>query len=96
MEGIEAYPLHWPHGWKRRNRRERAKFSTSFANARDGLIDELRLMGAKNIVLSTNIELRRDGLPYAKAKQPEDPGIAIYFQHKKQVDVICVGSLEPR
>ncbi len=79
---VDAFPLCWPAGWPRCKRAEHGRFQTSFAKARDGLMEELRLMGAKNIVLSTNIELRRDGLPYANQRQPEDSGVAVYFQHK--------------
>lgn len=43
---------------------------------------ELELMGAKHIVLSTNVELRQDGLPYASRKEPEDPGAAVYFEYQ--------------
>ena len=81
----EAYPLHWPAGWPRKSSnfwREDARFKTSFADARDELFREVGRMGGKHIVLSTNVELRRDGLPYASRKEPEDPGAAIYFLRK--------------
>jgi len=78
----QAHPLHWPTGRPRTSRRERSRFATSFAAARDGLLDELRLMGARLAVLSTNVELRRDGLPYANQPEPADPGVAIYFEWK--------------
>lgn len=88
--GAEAYPLHWPTGWPKitnNHSREWAPFKTSFATARDELMHELELMGACNIVLSTDVELRNDGLPYASRKEPEEPGAAIYFeyQHKSMV-----------
>lgn len=28
--------------------------------------------------------LRNDGLPYANQRQPDDPGVAIYFEYKKR------------
>lgn len=52
---IEAYPLSWPQGYPRSARREHSRFQTSMANARDGLLEELRLMGARQIIISTNI-----------------------------------------
>lgn len=76
---MEAHPLQWPAGWPRADRPKRARFDTSFARARAELINELRLLGARLPVISSNIELRRDGLPYANAKQPDDRGIAVYF-----------------
>jgi hypothetical protein len=50
-----------------------------FLKARDGLLRELELLGADDIVMSTNIPIRKDGLPYANQRQPDDPGVAIYF-----------------
>lgn len=77
---IEGYPLHWPDGWPRTNRPVRSRFDTTLAGARDGLIDEIRLLGGEQIILSTNIPLRKDGLPYASYKTPGDIGAAVYFQ----------------
>jgi len=80
---MEAYPLQWPDNRARTNFRHRSRFNVTLANARDGLLDELRQMGAQAPVLSTNIPVRRDGLPYASMKEPADPGVAIYFTYKK-------------
>lgn len=86
----EAYPLQWPAGRPRtdRYRRERAKFDVSFARARDNIVAEVgRLAGRypdPQVVISTNIALRRDGLPLANQKQPDDPGVAVFFVYKKQ------------
>lgn len=81
-----AHPLTWPPGRKRTepHRRERSKFKpASFATARDALLHELRLMGAQRVVLSTNVALRRDGLPLAGQRQPDDPGVAVFFTDRK-------------
>jgi hypothetical protein len=43
------------------------------------LRDELRKINARNVVVSTNVPTRSDGMPYAKSRQPEDPGVAVYF-----------------
>ncbi|MCB9135138.1 MAG: J domain-containing protein [Anaerolineales bacterium] len=74
-----AYPLQWPLGWPRTKYPKRARFDTSFASARDGLLDELRRLGARNVIISTNLELRLDGLPKAARRQPVDCGAAVYF-----------------
>ena len=81
----EAYPLAWPEGRPRteRHRRDRSRFNTTFGKARDALLASLRLLGARNVVLSTNIALRNDGLPYSSARPPEDTGVAVYFTYKK-------------
>lgn len=84
---VEAYPLAWPHGRQRTPdwHRERPKFKATFAAARDELLLEIKRLtgtvrnGDARIVISTNIALRRDGLPLANQRQPDDPGVAVYF-----------------
>lgn len=91
----QAFPLQWPDGWPRTPAHHREDGRTRFASAtggsavkrpirlgaaRDGLIAELERLGAQNIVMSTDLKLRQDSLPYANQRQPDDPGIAVYFQ----------------
>ncbi|MDH4163301.1 MAG: J domain-containing protein [Nitrospirota bacterium] len=81
---IDAYPLQWPAGWKRTTsyQRRTSKFADkSFAVARDYLMAELKRFGATNIILSTN-----DGLPYSGYRQPDDTGVAVYFQKSQGWD----------
>lgn len=86
-----AYPLQWPEGWPRTSSPERARFQCRFAQARDGIIRQLELMGVGdwNIVISTNIPLRRDGLPYAGQRDPEDRGVAVFWSDKGEQRVIA-------
>lgn len=76
----EAYPLSWPAHYPRNPRPKFARFHVTFAVARDHLLNELRLMGARNVVISSNVPLRRDGLPYANHGAVEDAGVAVYFE----------------
>lgn len=86
----DRYPLHWPQGWPRAKNPQRSRFDVSFVNARDGLFDEIGRMSGRYIVLSTNIELRRDGLPYANQPEPRDSGVTVYFERKgKQMVFAC-------
>lgn len=86
----EAYPLAWPSGRPRTQRRETARFDVSFAVARDTLMREIALLGGRQPVLSTNVTLRRDGLPYAQQAEPSDPGVAVYFTlSSKQFAFAC-------
>lgn len=78
---IEAYPLCWPEGWPRTQYPKRSKFWTSFAVVRDSLIYEIDKLGGINEIISTNVPLRQDGLPYARAGEPDDPGVAVYFEY---------------
>lgn len=52
------------------------------AAGRDDLVAELYRLGAKNVIISTNIELKNDGLPYSNRKLPDDPGAAVYFSYQ--------------
>lgn len=77
----EAFPLHWPTGWPRTAYRESDnRFrGVSFSRALNDLLDTVRLLGGRSIVVSTNMPLRRDGLPYANTSRIDDPGVAVYF-----------------
>lgn len=58
--------------------------------ARRGLAGELARLGARKEVLSTNVKLRLDGLPYSNQAQPDDVGAAVYFELKgKPVSLAC-------
>lgn len=79
-----AFPLQWPAGRERRPsyRREVAAFDTGMATARDAAFNEVRLLGGKNVVLSSNVPLRQDGKPYANFPRIDDPAVALYFTYK--------------
>lgn len=99
MNPQTAYPLAWPEGWPRRASfaRQRARFAKShnaaqltLARTRDEVLDELRKLGAARIVISTNLELRNDGLPRSGQKMPEDPAVAVYFELKGEPKCIPI------
>lgn len=77
----QAYPLTWPERQARTlsSSRSDAMFKVGLGKSRDDLMRELHLLGAKDIVVSTNVPVRRDGLPLSDAREPNDPGVAIYF-----------------
>lgn len=86
MISESANPLQWPLGRPRTRSRSRSKFklkNKSFAAVRDELLNELRLYGARNMVLSTNLKLRLDGWPMSGQAQPADTGVAAYFTDRK-------------
>lgn len=83
----QAYPLSWPDGWKRtppasrRNGKfQRYKRALTIADARTRLTDELDRIRAVEVTLSTNVELRADGAPRSDRREPDDPGVAVYFR----------------
>jgi hypothetical protein len=80
----EAFPLQWPPGKPRtpRARIERSRFSPGNRPQECRAVqEELARLGARNVVISTNIRLRNDGLPYANDKAPADQGVAVYFTY---------------
>ena len=77
-----AFPLSWPAGRPRAKSRTRSKFDTGFTKARDGLIQELSRLGARDEILSSNLALRLDGVPKSGQAQPADPGVAVYFTYR--------------
>lgn len=91
----EAFPLHWPPGWRRMDPSDRrtARFGhraqgVSIAEAVKRVQLELGRLGAKDAVISTDLELRKDGLPYSNQPQPKDPGAAVYWRVGK--DTRCI------
>jgi hypothetical protein len=76
---ITAHPICWPRDTPRTaNRKSGHRFQASFQDAYIHAKDELRKFGAIGVVISTDVPLRRDGLPYADG-DPDDPGVVVYF-----------------
>jgi hypothetical protein len=85
----KSYPLSWPEGWKRTTSRKFGQFRTgnrwiSVNDATRRVLNEFRHMqiSADDIIVSTNVPLRLDGMPRSD-QEPADPGVAIYWQTKK-------------
>lgn len=95
---VAAFPLCWPAGWRRSQRRKRAKFSTTYTTAAglghfrslsvsdaiQRLLEEFFRMRVeqRRVVVSTNVKVRLDGLPYSNQAEPTDPGAAVYWEQK--------------
>lgn len=94
-ENATRFPLSWPTGWKRTapGARQRARFKTNrsdpttyrgfgrltVAEAMGRLTIELDRLGAAAVLLSSNVNIRLDGLPRSGQAEPQDPGVAVYF-----------------
>lgn len=74
----KAYPLSWPPGWPRTEKfkRQRSNFKATVASALSYLEDEVRRLGAKGLVISSNYTL---GIA-----NPEDPGVCAYFSYDEK------------
>lgn len=81
---IEAFPLQWPPGRPRSKYPERSRFEGTLGRAIRDVQDEVRRLGGAQLVISSNLPLRRDGMPYANASQLADRGVAVYFRYKKR------------
>lgn len=77
--GINSYPLSWPFGKPRAAKPQTSGFKVNLAKARDELMKEIQKLGGKMPILSTNVPVKKDNLPYAGQKEPEDKGVAVYF-----------------
>jgi hypothetical protein len=77
---VDAFPLRWPTGWPRTapGKRGRAGFKVSADTVRRELFGELRALGARDVVVSSNVPLRQDGTPMADVMRNAmaDPGVA--------------------
>ncbi|HNE03587.1 MAG TPA: DnaJ domain-containing protein [Anaerolineales bacterium] len=81
-----SYPLYWPEGWPRteRHKIKRAQFKDrSVFTARKQLELEVRRFGGRELIISSNLELKLDGMPRSGQKQPADKGVAIFFTRNK-------------
>jgi hypothetical protein len=98
---VESYPLSWPVGRPRTAHPARARFHrySDGGLARKAQItlyqgvsmvrEELKRLGATDVVISTNVKTRRDGLPYSGAREPNDHGVAVYFRLADRVHCLA-------
>ena len=93
---MEAFPLQWPHDWPRSRSRSESRYKVGYNQALEDLLRELEMLGGSDIVVSTNVPLRRDGLPFADhaRRRIDDPGVAVYFKRKRQQQVIACDTWE--
>jgi len=86
--------------------RERARFGTrggvgfagsyvsgrkhSISESARELEQEIRRMGGDQMVISSNLRVKANGLPYSGQRTPDDPGVAVYFHwHKRDLVFAC-------
>jgi hypothetical protein len=82
---IDSYPLQYPANKPRtpNHKRIRSRFGKlTNDKAQRELNNCLLRLNAKSIVISTNMPLRKDGGFYSSAREPDDPGVAVYFIYK--------------
>lgn len=99
---MNRYPLSWPAGWARMASPKEARFGrrvtsgsswpqTKALSINDGVqrvLTVLDRMGidSDDIVISTNVPTRLDGLPKSGAGEPADHGVAVYWRERSGRD----------
>lgn len=91
----QRYPLSWPTNWPRTqshvrkyaqfgktvdNGNWKSKASLSIADGTKRLMDELNRLGARDVILSTNLKVGKQGYPLSDQSEPKDSGVAVYFK----------------
>ncbi len=81
----EPFPLHWPTDVPRSSpRKSPFKAAMSLARCRDDMTRQFELLGAKKLLISSNVPLRLDGRMLADAPLARpDPGVAVYYTHPR-------------
>jgi hypothetical protein len=82
------YPLSWPPGFPRTEYPAQSRFDTPEERVKRNLEQQLYLLDATNIVVTTNVELRRNGRPYAN-QRISDTGVAVYFTRKGREQAVA-------
>jgi hypothetical protein len=85
-DAITNYPLTWPIRRPRTRNRKRAAFRSrgsarlTIADACARLLRELRRLGVRQAIVSSNAPPTSTGLPRSSSSEPADPGAAVYFE----------------
>lgn len=86
-----AFPLSWPSGKPRTpvDRRKRGQFQSNGKPVRrtaavERVRREVAALGGVYPLISSNLELRKDGLPRLDRAEPYDSGICVFFSMKGQ------------
>lgn len=69
-------------GWKRGDGQYHGKEALSIAQATTRVLEELQRMGVRDddVVISSNMRLRLDGMPASGQANPDDCGVAVYWR----------------
>jgi len=97
MENISSSPLTWPEGWTRSTNYERSRFGKwnkpiSIAKATVCVLEELKRMGinSRDVIISTDLKLRNDGLPYSSQREPANKGAAVWWMDGDSQKVLAL------
>ncbi len=88
---VAAYPLTWPADWARTppSQREKSRYDVTQGKAVQGIIKAIRILGGVDVIISTNVHSNAYGLPSTDAREPKDPGVAVYWIRNRKPQVIA-------
>jgi hypothetical protein len=84
MSPTEAFPLTWPVNRPRTGSPQHSRFEITLGKAIKEVSQEVTRLGGTELIISSNLPLRRDGLPLANCPAPRDRGVAVYFTYKRR------------
>jgi hypothetical protein len=66
----------------------------SIADGTQRVLGELQRFGVRDgdAIISTNLQLRLDGLPRSDQRAPTDPGVAVYWQRRNDKTTKCMAT----
>jgi hypothetical protein len=96
---LTRFPLCWPDGWRRtpthQQRDARFKRDKRWLTISDGVgrvMTELEKMNIsyQDVIISTNVRTRLDGLPRSGEPEPSDKGVAVYWRKGRDGQMQCM------
>jgi hypothetical protein len=79
----KPFPLDWPSNHPRTSLQSASRFQVRpVIAAAKAITQRLQRMRFADIVISSNMPIRRDGLPYASGREPGDTGVAVWWRDK--------------
>lgn len=96
---LSNYPLCWPDHWTRTpdSKRKNGQFKHYSARitvikAIERILEQMELMHIRrdDVLISTNIPTRLDGLPRSDQREPADPGVAVYWRKSQNAAMSCM------
>lgn len=85
-------PLLWPNQQARTRPVDRrdASFQVDIRRAFSELVRNLDLLGTSDVIITTDLPVRRDGTLYADIAEPNDIGVSVFFDRKtKPFAIAC-------
>jgi len=96
---LTNYPLVWPEGWARieswRRKNGHFKRDRRGVSVMDGIgrilaqLNSMRI-NRDDVLISSNVPTRLDGLPRSDQREPSDSGVAVYWRKSQDAPMQCM------